>query len=498
MSGSYVQTVAWRVAASLSSAVAGVTVFRLLEDHLTPARYGVVLVATQALQYLPLIDLGFRTVLNRQLLAEADPSRRSALLEFGQRLYALISLLLAAVALAGMALYALSPSGRQAGESIGFFLVLGLSGAASVAAAAQTQLLVGLGRQDRVFALNAAGTWTNLGVLWLALGRGLDLWAFPLAIAATALVQAGPAWITTRSLVPGLRWVGRMARTEFRALFVALRPAALACLRSQFAILVLFTVDVVLVDLLTGNPAVSAVYGIAARVFAIARNSLQAGSEALWPRIARAQRDGAGASTGDWLLPANAWVYGAAMGGMAVVLHPFIDWFMSARWAPDPVLAALMAGRFLVTGLSSPPAYQLLGMGEFRWLARYCERELVLAVGLSVPLGLGFGARGVALAFLLATGAGTFTPIFWRWARIRGVAPGGWFAATWLRGLLAAGIAVGVTWTILAAGVSGPGIPLAAAAGFAAALGVGITTGIVRARRAGLSRPRPADILARL
>jgi O-antigen/teichoic acid export membrane protein len=495
VTGSFFRTVAWKVAATVSGALAGMLMLRLLNAYLVPERYGVVVVALQAMLYLPLLDLGFRTTLNRRLRVESAPAERLHLLHFGQSLYLRLGAVVWAVAVVGMLLYAQTATAREAHEPWLFFVALGTAGAISVLALAQVNLLIGLGQQERVFQLNTVGSWTNLLGLWLGLRLGWDLWAFPAATLLLAVVQLVPAWFWCRAVEPGLHWAGRLSAAEFRDLFQRLRADAFACLRSQFAILLLFTVDVVLVGLLSRNPAVAAVYGTAARVFGIVRGALQAGSEALWPLVAKESAGGTGSAQGDWLVRVNAWLCGGAMGAMAVTLTPFIEWFMKKSWAPDPVLVALMAGRFLVTGISSPSAYFLLGLGDFRSLARYCERELAAAVLLSLPLGWQFGARGVAVAFLVATVFGTLTPIFWQWARLRGLPAGRLFGTTWARGSVAVALSVGVGVAGLQAGATGPWTVLVGALAVGAAGFAGAAVAWVRRDKAGLSGRKLADML---
>jgi O-antigen/teichoic acid export membrane protein len=495
VTGSFFKTVAWKVSATVSGALAGMLMLRLLQAYLLPARYGVVVVALQAMLYLPLLDFGFRTTLNRRLLVESDPARRRRWLHFGQALYLRLGGLVLVAAGAGMVLYAQTATARQAGEPLLFFVTLGAAGAFSVLASAQVNLLVGLGDQRRVFLLNTVGSWANLLGLGVGLRLGWDLWAFPLATAVMALVQLVPAWVWCRLREPDLDWRGRLAAGEFRATFAELKVESLACLRSQFAILFLFTIDVILVGLLTQEAAVAAVYATAARVFGLARGALQAGSEALWPIVARESAGGTHTGNGDWLLRVNAWLYGGAMGAMAVTLTPFIAWFMKPDWAPDPWLVALLAGRFLITGLSSPAAYFLLGLGDFRALARYCERELVAGVLLAVPLGGSFGARGVAGAFLLATVGGTLTPIFWQWARLRGLPAGRLFGSLWARALVAVALSVSLSLAALGFGATGAWTVAVGAAGLVVAAAAGALWAWLRGRKAGLSGRSLADML---
>src|SRR5436305_12713420 len=82
---SYLKPFSARVVAMASNMVCGLIALRLY-GHLAPEAYGVVVVALTAMGYLPLLDGGFRTTLNRAVLAEPDADERGRLLRFGQAL----------------------------------------------------------------------------------------------------------------------------------------------------------------------------------------------------------------------------------------------------------------------------------------------------------------------------------------------------------------------------------------------------------------------------
>ena len=76
MNRAFVQAFGARVFAILSTVICGFASLNLYSSFLSPAAYGVVVVALTIASYLPLVDGGFRTTLNRSLLAEADSDRQ--------------------------------------------------------------------------------------------------------------------------------------------------------------------------------------------------------------------------------------------------------------------------------------------------------------------------------------------------------------------------------------------------------------------------------------
>jgi O-antigen/teichoic acid export membrane protein len=488
----FVSTVGWRVASLVSSAATGVLALRLFKAHLTPARYGVVVVALQVMMYLPVLDLGFRTAINRRLLGEKDPAERWRLLRFGNLLYRWLSVLLMPVSAALMTLYAQTRTARGSGEPMWFFWALGVTGAWTVLAGAMTNLLIGVGLQRRLFQVNVLGSWLGFGVLAYALRSGAGLWAFVVAQAAVATAQAAAASYAARDHLRRPPGVAEPDLPELRRRWGAMLGEAVACLRSEFAILLMFSIDCVVVGLVAG-PAEAAVYGTASRIFGIGRNSLQAGAEAMWPRIASEGRDSAAAvrlSVG--LTRLNAWMLGGAMGVLAVVVRPFLQWYMNDGWAAGAALAALLAARFFTTGMSSAAAYYLLGAGAFRDLATYCEREVAAGVVLALWLGPAYGAEGVAAAFLASTLLGTCTPIFRRWTVLIGVPSVATFARTWARGLAAAVLGGGGAFAVLSVAGGGVFSMVAGVAGMALAGGAAVAwslrPGAAESGHAGLAK----------
>src|SRR3954452_19608803 len=103
---------AWgaRIFAMTSNLACGLVALKLY-GRLSPEAYGVVAVALTVMGYLPLMDGGFRTTINRAVLAEPFAAQRSKLLVFGQEFYSWLGLGVLCVAMVLMFGYAFTPPG---------------------------------------------------------------------------------------------------------------------------------------------------------------------------------------------------------------------------------------------------------------------------------------------------------------------------------------------------------------------------------------------------
>jgi O-antigen/teichoic acid export membrane protein len=463
--------VAWRSFAMASAVVSGMASLKLYSRYLTPDLYGVVLVALQIMACLPLLDGGFRTAINRRILATADPPTRTEVIRFGQTLYTWLGFIVLGTAAAVMCGYAGLPKTQQAGLPFGLFLALGLTGSLSVMSAAQSGLLVGLQAQSSCFILMGVSSWVNLMALWPALHFGAGVWAFPMASLASFLVVYPLTLWLIRIREPRIRFFRFKTDEKFWASFHHLKADAWACFTSQMATLLLFSMDVVIVGLLCSAEE-AARYGILARMLSIIRGFVQSSSEAAWPLIA--QQGNTHSAFRDGLVRVNAWVYGGVFGGATATLLPFIAWYMGERWAPTGTVLLLVAARGLITGLASTVTYIQYGLGQFQIIARQLSRELIAALVLSLALGLAWGLAGVSAGFLLATAFGTLVPIIHTYAKGTSIPTGRFLWRMWWRAALAFLVSGAVAGFVLPAGVRGPAVVGAGLFGFVTALLVGL------------------------
>jgi O-antigen/teichoic acid export membrane protein len=431
MRSDFYRAAATRLFMVAATLLAGLLNLRLCAAYFSPAAYGSVLVALQLLAYLPVLDGGFRTAINRRMLASGDEETDS-LLSFGQTLYTWMfgpALLLASLALVG---YGFLLEMRHSGSSpsLPFFLALAGAGTVAFFSQAQINLLLGLGAQASMWVLVGASSLLNVSFLALFLHAGLGVWAFPVSLALAAVLVYIAGSLLIRARCPRISLFSLKMTATFWQNFHSLRKDAWQVFQSQIAILLLFSVDIILVGIICSQTD-AAIYGLLSRLFTIMRGFLQSFSEAAWPILAkRAHQD---ERFNEWLLHGNSWIYGLAGGAMAILAAPFIQSYMGAAWRPPALLCWLFVARFLIVGASSPASYFLYGTGDFRSLSRCCNRELLLASILGVLLGHFYGMPGIAFAFLLSTSAGTFIPLFAIYAHQRNIHLSRILCQVWLR-----------------------------------------------------------------
>jgi O-antigen/teichoic acid export membrane protein len=476
MMSSYVQALGARVFAMASNLICGVIALKLY-GRLSPEAYGVVAVALTVMGYLPLMDGGFRTTINRAVLAEPTPEERSKLLRFGQVFYSWLGLGILGVAIVLMVGYAFTPPGRSSGQPLAFFLALALAGGLSVISSIQTGVLIGLQSQTSSFLLTALGAWVGLASLWTVLVKGGGVWAFPISTLCAVVAVYPVAFWLIRRFQPGLPILAFSAGTSFWGCFKRLRSDAWHCFQSQTSIVVLYTIDIVMVGMIC-SAREAAIYVVLSRLFGILRGFLQALSEISWPLIA--QRGWGNKRLNHVLNRMNAWTVGSVTGALCLTLAPFCQWYIGQAWAMPNYLVWLLAARFMITSLASPAAYLLYGAGDFRSISRYLNRELLAAVLLALVAGPLFGLVGIATAFLASTAFGTLYPIFRAYAVKTGEPALGTVLEIWLRG--GAGLTISLLCTSLSLTrlAAGTQLVLAGALGVAGGLGACLIWSAIR------------------
>lgn len=446
MSERFVHTVLWKILANISSVISMLLALKMYQGNVSQEVYGLFIVLISVLNGLSLVDGGFRLTLNRKLLAAPSTDERRHLLEFGQTLYSIGGLGALVVGVLLMLAYGLTPSAQVAHEPLYFFAVMGTLGGLTVIYAAQSQLLIGLGMQSRLYLLTTVNSWSFLGGLWLGFQLGWGNWTFLVAFLAAT---SGPLllallWIKLRE--PHLKLFSWQVGPEFYARLKSLWPESSAAFTMQM-LTMLLSFDFVLANLFC-DPVTAAVYAmVVGQIFSRIRTLLQAADEAIWPFVAR----GGGIHISVALVRANAWLYGAVLGAATITLPVFLISYIhdvkGEAWkAPSTVFCAIVAFRYLITGLSSQPSYYLLAHGKFREIARCVGRELVFMVIAAIALSHWFDTTGVALGCVLATLGGAALPLPRAYARTAGGTVRHLFPWLWLRALLAAGSAAGLAY----------------------------------------------------
>ncbi len=464
------------------SLVAGLITFRLFRNHLSLGEFVVFQTALQLSMYLPLLDGGVRTLMNGRLLGLPEGPEKSQLIVFGQRFYSWFVLLLGAVIGAVMLGFSLTPTARGAAEGTPFYLVLGVAFTMVFAASAQGALLMGLRAQNTYYWILGTALLINLAALAGGLAAGLGLWAFPLAYLVMFLAS-WPFYVAVlRAKAAEYRTFDWALPKEFWERWRSLRQDAFASFRTQVAMFFLYTADILTVGFLL-PPEQAAAYILLVRVLIIVRGFIQSLGEVSWPMMAENREESPAWS--HLLLRANAWIYGSMVGAMAVTLLPFLHWYMGAAWTAATPVFALLLVRYVINGIQNPAGYFLIGHGQFRTLARWTELELI--VGAVLAYGLiraGYGANGVAGAFLAASVCGTLYPVIRSYARSAGFSPAGILATIWSRTITACAASAGVAW-LLRPWMPGPWIVVASAVAALAGLAVGAGFGWLRRRRLG-------------
>ena len=162
---------AWRLVATVSSIITALLSYRLYNQYLGKSLFVLVITAINIIALLPQFDGGYRLVINRRLLADGPGLTRRPLVDFAQALYSWGALGAGVFGMGLMALYR-RRAGAMEALPLPFYLGIGSMGFMFILSTAQTQLLIGLGRQRQMFVLNALSAWLYLGLLWTLLKAG--------------------------------------------------------------------------------------------------------------------------------------------------------------------------------------------------------------------------------------------------------------------------------------------------------------------------------------
>jgi O-antigen/teichoic acid export membrane protein len=428
----------------------GAITIRLYGRYLTPSELGSVAIPLQALTYLPLIDLGFRMVVNRHLLMAADKPERIQLVRFGQQFNGLMLFAAPIIAVIVLSLAGLLRSSLGNTSSVPLYASIGMGAGISVALLSQASLLVGLGKQSLSFMLSSLGSILNLLSLWLAFRAGCGLWSLPISLAGGSILVF-PAIIFCLSRQLRVRDLLPLDISRFPEFFSRYRTEAFACLRSQISIILLFSADVILASLLFPEAQVG-IYLILTRIFAYGRSFLQIPSEISWPFLARNSERAV-----DWtlrLLNANSWFQGCTYAVMAVALPDVIHWYLGPKWQPPQILLFLMSLRFLLIGTTTPASYYLASRGAFAIINRNVLREMIAGCVAGLGLGIRFGLVGFVAGFVLSPLAGTALPMLARIASDSAGRLSRIVGNIWLRAALAFSIPAGCAYWLRTANPS--------------------------------------------
>ncbi len=473
-----------RVITNLTGVAIAFISLRLYKLYLTKEIYGTVLVATQFMTYLPLISGGFGMILGQQMLSSRDRDVVVKTARYTQILQSHILVLALAGGLIIMMVYSQTPAARSVGLPLPLYFAMGLAGAATFYSGGQVGMLTGLGRQVYTIILNGTGSVLGLLILALAFVAGGGVWAMPISSGLGAVLLVPVAWYVQQRLIPGLPTLSWHRDADFWPKLKEIWFPALTWLQSQFSIMFLFTMDIILMGMLFG-PGAATIYGIVSRVTAMSRQVIQTLSDTAWPRFTQELDLERKAELMRKVDRLSAWIAGSWYGAMAATLQAFLGWLIK-DWAAGSLLIYLVVGRNMVVSLSSPHSYGLLSGGRFKELARVTQMEIIASLAAIFLLSHFLGMIGLALGVLLGTCGGSLWYTTYLYFKPSARTP--WFGewcAIYLRGtgsaVLGFTVASLVWWgekTLFHA----PGCMaiVAGGAGLAAGMGVAILFGLIK------------------
>jgi O-antigen/teichoic acid export membrane protein len=442
MSSEFVRAVISRALAVAAALISSLLALRLFSRYLGPEVYGTMLLASQILIYLPMLDAGFRTVVSRRLLAGTEGSSRQELIDFAQHFYTWFGIVILVGSLLSMVGFAFSSPAKLLEHRVGLFAALAVSGAVSVYVASQIGLLIGLQAQSQAYLLNTLGSLVYLLVLWIGFKRGAGAWSIPAATFFSACLCLLPAVGLIKRQNREIRILQFTLGERFWNLFQRLKTEAFASFKTHLVMVLLYSIDLILVGIFCSAQTV-AVYGILSRLITIVRSFLQTLGDVSWPIVAR--RGLGHQPFNAFLVRINAWIYGSITGAMCLTVIPFCKWYLGEQWTASAPLVYLLVARLLVTGLDGPVAYFLYAAGDYQAIAKYLQRELIAAVLLSLAAAPLYGSTGIACAFFLATAFGTAFPIMQIYCRKAGCGVLKFLGQIWWRASLAFVISFGST-----------------------------------------------------
>ncbi len=433
MHTAFLTAATWRIISTISLLLTSFYSLWLYTSYIRPERYGVIALALTIMAYLPYFDGGFRTVLNRAILASTDAGVRAGLLRFGQKLYTYLFLGIVVGNLLFMAIYGLMPGARAENLSLGFFLLFALANALTSSANIQWGVFVAAQQQSKLYILQTLSAWAAVNALAWAFSAGWELWSIPFGSAVGFAVSYPLSIRWIKLTFPGIKIFDVTTGAEFREQFRRFRNEAWFCFRAQITTIVLYSADILIIGYFCPKAEV-AVYYVIIRLIGMTRSLLQTGGEVGWPFLA--QRGGASREDSIPWFGFHGWIYGSVGGALAVVSIPFCSWYMGEAWTVSPELLWVVVLRFIVVGLGSSATYLLYALGEFRPISKCLEVELVAGLILGTVGGYMAGSLGVATGFLLATGGGTLIPVYVAYARRGGTSFWHVFGTIWSRAVL--------------------------------------------------------------
>jgi O-antigen/teichoic acid export membrane protein len=405
-----------------SMALVTIALTPLLARGLGAEQYGIWAFAGSLALYLELFEVGFGAATIKYVAGHAATGDTVALKRTIATSFWVLcipgaaSLLLGGlVALAFPAIFSnLDPAVAHAGQIT--ILLVSFDLALSIPGDTFGGTLLGLQRYDLV----------NLTLIVVRLAQAVA-WAIVMA------TGGGLVWLAIVTIVLSL--VGQLSRVLMVRRLVGsvpirpkgfdrelLRPFARLSVwlaLTEASILAVTRLDTIVVGLVAGLPA-AGVYAVAQKI-PVAVNTLVGPTTMLfYPHSAdlaarrELQRLRGAFEMGNRVSLAIALPLCLTLG---VLAHPILDAWVGKEYVSGTTIVVLLLAAMAVWALTRTGRLILQGTGEARVPALIHVAEAVINVGLSIALGLAWGANGVALATLIAavvTNVGVFIPFLCR------------------------------------------------------------------------------------
>ena len=379
----------------------------LLARSLGAEQYGIWAFAGSFVLYLELFEFGFGAATIKYVAAHAATGDDAALRStVSTSFWVLCVPGVAAMALGGLVALAfpsifggLSPSVAHAGQVV--ILLVSFDLALSIPGDTFGGTLVGLQRYDLINGSLVVER-VALAIGWaivLAAGGGL------VAIAVTAVVLSLLGQLSRVIMVARLLGSIPIRPAGFdRAMLRPFARLSVWLALTEASILAVTRLDTIIVGLVAGLPA-AGVYAVAQKI-PVAVNALVGPTTMLfYPHSAdlaarrEVQRLRGAFETGNRLSLAVALPLCVTLG---VLAEPVLEAWVGPEFVDGTTVVVLLLAAMAVWALTRTGLLIMQGMGEARVPALIHVGEALLNVGLSIALGIAYGADGVALATLIA------------------------------------------------------------------------------------------------
>jgi O-antigen/teichoic acid export membrane protein len=379
----------------------------LLARALGAEQYGIWAFAGSFVLYLELFEFGFGAATIKYVASHAATGDQAALQRTVSTSFWVLCIPgLAALALgAGVALAfphifgGLSPSEAHAGQVV--ILLVSFDLALSIPGDTFGGTLVGLQRYDLINGSLIVERF-SLAIGWaIVLAAGGGLVAIAITAVSLSLLGQLSRVIMVRKLLGSLPI--RPAGFD-RTLLKPFARLSVWLALSDASILAVTRLDTIIVGLVAGLPA-AGVYAVAQKI-PVAVNALIGPTTALfYPHSAdlAARREmgrlRSAFETGNRLSLAVALPLCVTLGLLA---KPILEAWVGREFVSGSTVVVLLLAAMAVWAFTRTGLLIMQGMGEARVPALIHVTEAVLNVGLSIGLGIAYGANGVALATLIA------------------------------------------------------------------------------------------------